>query len=194
MNPKQITTGKRISQRLKRYYPARQAPVVFMCGACGGCLLERHPASLPPHGAHPRTVRQATQPNVQLLRAKARRPDLGEILQLEKNFAVCSLTISMNNRFALFVVLRQRPGRDCLNVASTKARTAIRIKHVATSRLIQNGPNFQSISKLPATTMQHCAPPIELCGFALVAGALRKVVESFFAGDFQAYSFKRRIH
>src|SRR5258705_5830595 len=194
MNPKQVTTGERISQRLKRYHAARQAPVVFMCGACGGCFLERHPASFSLHTAHPRTVRQATQPNVQLLRAKARRPDIGEILQLEKNLAVCSFAISMNNCFALFVVLRQRPGRDCLNVASTKARTTIRIKHVATSRLIQNGPNFQSISKLPATTMQHCAPPIELCGLALVTCALRKVVESFFAEVFQAYSFKRRIH
>src|SRR5258706_6285999 len=42
--------------------------------------------------------------------------------------------------------------------------------------------------------MEHCASPIELRGFTLIAGTFGEIVKSFLARHFQTNSFKSRIH
>jgi len=73
---------------------------------------------------------------MQLLSAKAARTNLGQVLQFKQNFAIGAFAITMYHGLAFFIVFGQGPGRNCLNVASTKTRTAIGIKDVAASGFV----------------------------------------------------------
>ena len=43
---------------------------------------------------------------------KPRWSNFSQVLQLEEHFAIGTFTITVNHRFAFFVVFGQRPGRD----------------------------------------------------------------------------------
>src|SRR5438045_8355164 len=131
MNPEEFLSGKRISQGLESDHTARQAPIVFMRCPRRRCLFQRHPARFSLSTSHASAICQSAQTDMQLLRAKAGWTNLSEILQLKQDFAVGSFAITVDHGLAFFVVFRQRPRRDGLNVASTKSRTAVGVKELA---------------------------------------------------------------
>src|ERR1043165_9345294 len=103
------------------------------------------------------------------MRAEAGGRNLGQVLQLKEHFAVSAFAVAVNHRFAFFVVLRQRPRRNRLNVARAKTGTTVGVEQLAGVRLVQHGPDFQAFSEFPTTAMQHSAAPAELRWLALVA-------------------------
>ncbi len=149
---------------------------------CG--LFKRRPAGLVLTATHARAIRETTKTDVQLLGAEACGSNFGEILQLEEHFAVGAFAITVNHRLAFFVVLSQRPRRDCLDVTSSKTRAAIGIEHVATAGFIKHGPNLESFAEFPATTVQHSAAPAELRSFTLIPRSFCEIVECLFARNF----------
>src|SRR5215203_1776952 len=100
----------------------------------------------------------------------------------------------MNDRFAFFVVLRQCPRRNCLNIASTESGTTISVENIATAGFVKHGPDFESFSEFPATSMQHGATSAELRCFTLVTRAFGEIVESLLTRNFQTDRFKSWIH
>src|SRR6266403_1793729 len=194
MNPKQFAAGKRISEWLEGNNATRQTPVVLVRRARGSRLLQRQPTSLGWCSPHTGPIGKPAKTDVQLLRAETGRFDFGQVLQLEKHLAVCAFSISVNDRFTFLIVFSQGPGSDGLNIASTKSWTAISVEHVTTSRFVQDGPHFQPFSQFPTTTVQHCAPSIELSRFALITCSLGEIVKRLLAGNLQPDCFKSRIH
>src|SRR6266498_1173711 len=165
-----------------------------MSGAGRGGLLERHPADFRDTVANPRAVSKSAQTNVQFLRAEAGRADFGKVLQLKQDFAVGPLAIAMDHRLAFFVIFCQCPGADGLDISRSKSRTAVSIKHVASSRLIKHRPHLQSLTEFPAATVQHGATPTQLRWLTLISRALSEVVKRLLAGNFQPNRFKSSIH
>ena len=97
---------------------------------------------------------------MQLLGAKAAGPDFSQVLQLEQDFAIGAFAITMDHRFAFFVVFGQGPGRNCLDITSAKTRTAIGIEHVAAAGFVKHSPHLEALTELPATAMQDSAATI----------------------------------
>src|SRR5882672_12869922 len=100
----------------------------------------------------------------------------------------------MHHCLTLFIIFGQRPGTNCLYITSSKAGSAVGIEDVATSRLIEHRPDFESFAQLPATAVEHGAPTIELRGFALVARTFGKIIKGLLAWYFQADGFKSCVH
>src|ERR1044072_4685531 len=73
-------------------------------------------------------ISQPAETDVQFLSTKTSRAYFGKVLQFKQHFTICSLTKTMNNGFALFVVLGQCPRRDCLIVTSSKNTTTNGVK------------------------------------------------------------------
>ena len=86
--------------------------------------------------------------------------------------------------FAFFIVFRERPGTNRLNVPRTKSGPAVRIEHVATSRFIEHAPNLQPFTQLPTTAVQHGATSAKLCGLTLVPGPLGEIVKCLLTRHF----------
>jgi hypothetical protein len=131
---------------------------------------------------------------VQLLRAKSSGSDFRQVLKLEKDFRVCSVTVTVNNCFAFFVVLGKGPRTDSLHVTSAKAGPAIRIEDIACARLVKYGPNFQALAQFPTTAVQHRSSPQKLGWFTLITSAFREIVECLFAWHFKTDGFEGHIH
>ena len=100
----------------------------------------------------------------------------------------------MDHCFAFFVVFRQRPRRDRLNVTSTKSGTTVGVENIATSRLVNDGPNFEPFSQFPSATVQDSAASAELRGLTLITCSLGEVVKSLLARNLQTDRFKSWIH
>src|SRR5690348_12446431 len=128
MNPEKLASRKRIAQGLKRDHTSRQAPIVFMRGSRGRGFFERRPPRLALAATHARAICETAKTDVQLLGGKAGGSNFSQVLQLEEHLAVGPFTITVNHRLAFFVVLRQRPRRDRLNVTRSKTGTAIGIR------------------------------------------------------------------
>jgi hypothetical protein len=75
-----------------------------------------------------------------------------------------------------------------------KPGPAVRIKHVAGFRFIEYRPNLQTLTQLPATTVQHGAAPQELGWLALVFSAFGEKVNGLLAGHFQTDRFESGVH
>src|SRR5689334_22603591 len=97
----------------------------------GRGFFERHPARLALAATHARAIRETAETDMQLLGAETRWTNLGEVLQLEEHFAVASLAVAVNHGLAFFVVLRQRPGRDRLDITRAKSGAAVGVENIA---------------------------------------------------------------
>src|SRR2546423_1812250 len=115
MNPEELASGKRISQRLESDHAPRQTPVVFMCSPRRRCFLQRRPMRLSLPASYAGPIRKPAQTDVKFLRAETSWTNFREILQLKQDFAIGPFAITVDNCFALFVILRQRPRSDSLN-------------------------------------------------------------------------------
>jgi hypothetical protein len=126
--------------------------------------------------------------------AKTIRAYFSKILQLEQNFRIGAITVTVNDRFTFFVVLSQRPWRDALRIARAETGTTIRVKDVASTGLIKHCPDLETFAEFPATAVQNCASPRQLARFALIFRAFGEKVDGFLAGHFEANCFKRSVH
>src|ERR1044072_1270303 len=77
MNPEELATGKRISQRLEGNDSTGETPVVFVCGASRRGFFEGQPACLSFAATHARAIGKTAKTNVQLLRAESGWTNLG---------------------------------------------------------------------------------------------------------------------
>ena len=127
-------------------------------------------------------------------RAKSERANLGQILKLEEHLSIGAVAVTMNHRFAFFIVFGQRPGNDALHVARAKSGPTVRIEHVAGPRFVEYGPNFQTFAQLPAAAVQNSAAPQKPGRFALILRAFSQKVNCLLAGYFQTDRFKGSVH
>src|SRR3990172_1807580 len=103
MNPVELASGDRVAQWLESYHLSTKTPVVLMRRPRRGSLFQWQPACSCPCMSHSSTVSQATKSDMKLLRAKARWPYLGQILELKQNLTICAFAIAMYYGLALFV-------------------------------------------------------------------------------------------
>src|ERR1044071_2794275 len=103
-----------------------------MGSTCRCGFFERRPTSFAFRFSDPGPVSQPTETDVQFLSTKTCRAYFGKVLQFKQHFTICSFTKSMNNGFALFVILGQCPRCDRLVVTSSKTRTTIGVKNAIT--------------------------------------------------------------
>ena len=100
----------------------------------------------------------------------------------------------MDDGLAVLVVLRQRPGADALRVACAEARSAVGVENIARARLVKNRPDFETFAELPAATVEHGPAAAELRRLALIARALREVVEVLLARHFKPDGLELMFH
>src|SRR5207248_6904848 len=60
--------------------------------------------------------------------------------------------------------------------------------------LVEDGPDFEALAELPAAAVEHRAAAAELRRLALVARALREVVEVLLGGHLQPDGFELLFH
>src|ERR1044072_333654 len=103
-----------------------------MGSTCRRGFFKRRPTCFSFRFSDSGPISQPTETDVQFLSTKTCWTYFSEVLQFKQHFTICSFTKSMNNGFALFVVLGQCPGRDRLIVTSSKTRTTIGVKNAIT--------------------------------------------------------------
>src|SRR5205085_9171618 len=177
ISPIEFTARQRITQRLEREHAPAQTPIVLMRRAGGRASFERTPMRLFAAPADARAISQAAEADVQLLCAETFGADLGQILQLEENFGLRPVAITVHDGLALFVVLCQCPRADALRVASAEAGATIGVEDVACAGFVEHRPDLQTLAQLPTAPVQDSAAPQQLRRFALIARALRQIVE-----------------
>ena len=194
MDPVKVAAGERILEGLEGNHAPGKTPVVFVGRARRRRLVERQPPRFCRRVSYASAISQAAKTDVKLRRAETSWSNFSQVLQFKQDFAISAFAKTVNDGLAFLVVFGQRPGTDRLNVTRAKAGPAVGVKNFATSRLVQHGPDFKAFAEFPTASVQHGAATIELSRFALIAGALGKIVESLFAGDFQPDCLKRCVH
>src|SRR2546421_6957667 len=196
VDPVKLAARQRVAQGLEGDDAARERPVVLVRGARGRGLFERLPARAPfARGRrHARAVGEPAQADVQLLRAEALGADLRQVLKLEEDFRLRAVAVAVDDCLAVLVVFGECPRADALRVARAETGPAVGVENLARARFVEHSPDLKPLAQLPAATVEHSAASAELRRLALVARALREVVEVLLARYFKPDGLERLFH
>src|SRR5215510_1013851 len=118
--------------------------------------------------------------------------EFGQILKFENHLGRPA-NHAAHGRFTFFFILDQLPSLNRVDVPAPKCGAAIGIIKIGVT-LVEQGPDLESVSEPPASSMQGSLPSLQLSPFTIGLNLLDQRVVRSLVCDLESDSFEKLRH